>query len=151
MRISKGEFGKNNFHVLKEQPPPNTCTHAHHMAMHCLKFNSSMELREEKQHYIEHSSSEKGAMVLLAKLSNGLPVEHAQRRKHNLGVRTSGTIWIPPLSHINWLYDLVTEILLYQRNGQEGVTSVKRSPNIMKLFTNRQEWERGWIWDIWTI
>lgn len=30
------------FHALKEQPPPNTCTYTHHMAMYCLKFNSSM-------------------------------------------------------------------------------------------------------------
>lgn len=96
----KDEFGKNNFHVHKERPPQNTCTYAYHMVMHCLKFNSSMYSREEKQHYIEHSSSEKEAMILLAKVSTDLPVEHAQRRKHNLGMKALGRILhSTPLSH----------------------------------------------------
>ena len=62
------------------------------MLLYCSKFNSSIYSREDRQDYTEHASSEKGAMMLLAKLSTDLPAEHAQRRKHNPGVRTSGTV-----------------------------------------------------------
>lgn len=145
---SKGELGKNNFHVHKEQPPQNTCTYALHMVMYCLKINSSMCFSKEKQHYIEHSSSEKGEIILLAKLSTGLPVEHAQRRKHNLGVRTSGTTWIPALSLVNWLLDGDTFMKKWWERCYEPL---KSSSNTMKWFTSRQERKRDWIWNIWTI
>lgn len=102
---SNGEVGKNN-----DLHKTRSC--AYHTLLYCLKFNSSIYSRDEKQDYIEHSRSEKGAMMLLAKLSTDLPAEHAQRRKHNPGVRTSGTIWIPDLSLNNWLCHSGTKILL---------------------------------------
>lgn len=37
-------------------------------------------------------------MILLAKQSTDLSAEHVQRKKHDPGVRTPGTISTPPLS-----------------------------------------------------
>lgn len=119
--------------ISRSQETQNPCSYVYCLLLPCLKFNARPYSSEQKLR--------EGAMMLVAKLSTELPTEQAQRRKHDPGVRTSATTWIP-----HWLTPRPRH-LRHLFSEERCHVSQNSSDRTQPVIDSRAR-ERDWPWNI---